>query len=128
MKKESSSAGKQVITEEISTKIKNAISQFKKRRHMELELQFQYKQNKEKNLRKLEKNAKMAFAIQQEENKLQEKRRMELEIKNAPDCGICFDKIFTVDILPLESCEHLYHKKCLGNYLRLEVSQINYIK
>ena len=38
-------------------------------------------------------------------------------------CNICFGELYDGDVVPLEQCEHVFHKACMFDYLKAEIDK-----
>ena len=70
----------------------------------------------------------LAKKCEEEEKRFLEMRRKEKEENNLARCEICLDDLINADLLPLESCEHIYHPKCIVQHMRTQVKKILYIE
>jgi hypothetical protein len=37
-------------------------------------------------------------------------------------CEVCYVGLYDEEFLPLETCEHIFHKNCLAEYFKAEIS------
>lgn len=57
--------------------------------------------------------------VEEEEKQRRENiKNMEVEEEAKNICSICFDQLLSQDIIPFINCPHVFHLECLGNYLK----------
>eukprot|EP01022_Parablepharisma_sp_SALTPOND_P030553 TRINITY_DN765_c0_g1_i1.p1 TRINITY_DN765_c0_g1~~TRINITY_DN765_c0_g1_i1.p1 ORF type:complete len:335 (+),score=32.50 TRINITY_DN765_c0_g1_i1:1689-2693(+) len=61
----------------------------------------------------------------EERAELERKRQMEEE-KNKAKCEICLDDIADSELLPLDSCGHIYHPECITRYIKTKIGERGY--
>jgi hypothetical protein len=72
------------------------------------------------------KSIELIRSLEEEEKKELQKLRDEQEEEemNEFNCKICFDSFDDENsIFPLQLCEHVFHRSCLGEYLRLQIKE-----
>ena len=115
---------KQKNVEEI-TRIRARVGQLidvcRARAHIDTEAKKKWQEIEQARLLEQEESMKLIIALQEQEEREAEKRRLEIEKVTGPDCSICMEKIMSQDYLPLDRCGHLYHPRCIREYLKNEV-------
>ena len=65
---------------------------------------------------------------EEEKKKVTEEEKLAKKMPGLAKCEICLDDLASADLFPLESCEHIYHPKCIVQHMRTQVKKILYIE